>query len=217
MLLIIALDQGERAAARGASGTLLGLVAFSGFVLVYALLAQRAGWGPSLVGAWAVAAVLALAVEAVGASAPGALLAAVASLTVAFVLMPRGRGGEVVPVVSRWDLPLRMALTALLVVSLSAAAAWLGPLAGGILAALPVLASILAVFVHVQSGSGAVADLLRGMVAGMGGFVAFCALIAALVEPVGIVTAFALAVLAGIAVQVAWARGLQNPALRPTT
>ena len=109
------------------------------------------------------------------------------------------RGGE--PLVSRWDLQLRMALTALLVVTLTAAASRFGAIVGGVLAALPVLASILAVFTHARDGTAAVVDLLRGMLGGMAGFVAFCALVAVLVEPLGIAASFAVATVAALAIQ----------------
>jgi hypothetical protein len=106
----------------------------------------------------------------------------------------------------RWDLPVRMAMTALLVVALAAAAARLGPTAGGILAALPVLACVLAAFTHEQHGAAAVTQLLRGMLAGMAGFVVFCALVAGLAEPAGTAAAFALATAAALAAQAAVAR-----------
>ena len=115
------------------------------------------------------------------------------------------RGGD--PVVPRWDLQLRMALTALLAVTLTAAASRFGPVVGGVLAALPVLASILAVFTHARYGAAAVVALLRGMLGGMAGFVTFCALVAVLVEPLGVATSFAVATLAALAIQgtTAWA------------
>jgi uncharacterized membrane protein YjjB (DUF3815 family) len=94
-----------------------------------------------------------------------------------------------------------MAATAGLVAALSAAAAELGPHVGGILTALPVLASVLAVFTLAQHGAPALRDLLRGMVTGMAAFVVFCALVAALVQPAGIATAFAAAVLGALAAQ----------------
>ncbi len=217
VLLVAALDHGAAFAARAASGTLLGLVALSGFVVVYGRLAQRVRWPASLLGAWAAAAALALAVGAVGAGLPGALAAAVLSLAGAFVLLPRGGGGDAWPAVPRWDLPVRMALTAALVVALSAAATWLGPVVGGILAALPVLASILAVFTHERHGAVALADLLRGMVTGMAGFVAFCAVVGALVESAGLLAAFTGAAFAGISVQLWSATGLKFRRRRPTT
>ena len=78
-----------------------------------------------------------------------------------------------------------MVLTAVLVVSLAAAASRLGPVVGGVLAALPALASILAVFTHEQHGAHALVVLLRGMLSGMAGFVVFCALVAVLVDRAG--------------------------------
>jgi hypothetical protein len=99
-----------------------------------------------------------------------------------------------------------MALTATLVVSLTWAAGRLGAVAGGVLAALPVLASILAAFTHARLGAEPVTTLLRGMLAGMAGFACFCALVATLAEPTGIAVAFSVAALATVAVQAATAR-----------
>jgi hypothetical protein len=99
-----------------------------------------------------------------------------------------------------------MALTAVLVVSLTAAANTLGAVVGGILAALPALASVLAVFTHEQEGSAAIAALLRGMLSGMAGFVVFCALVAMLIDRAGVLATFTAAALAAVAVQAATAR-----------
>ena len=73
-----------------------------------------------------------------------------------------------------------MALTAALIVLLTIASGLFGPVVGGMLAALPVLASVLAVFTHREHGSDATIGLLGGMLTGMSGFVAFCAAIALL-------------------------------------
>jgi uncharacterized protein DUF3147 len=207
VLLVAALDHGAAFAADAANGTLLGLVALAGFALVYGRLAQRSGWPASLAAAWAVAGALGPGLAALAVGPPAGLIAAAVSLTVAARLLPRAPDAlPEAPAVPRWDLPLRMALTALLTVSLTAAANRVGPVAGGMLAALPVLASVLAVFTHARYGAAAVAELLRGMLAGMAGFVAFCALVAALAEPAGIATAFVVATAAALAVQVATAR-----------
>jgi len=85
---------------------------------------------------------------------------------------------------------------------------------GGVLAALPVLASILAVFTHARFGAAAVVDLLRGMLGGMAAFVGFCALAGALVEPLGIAASFAAATLAAVAIQLAAARMARPPRRR---
>ena len=67
----------------------------------------------------------------------------------------------------RRELPVRMAFTALLIVLLSLAADRFGPIAAGILSALPTLASVLAVSTHRRHGRDAVLGLLRGMVGGI--------------------------------------------------
>jgi hypothetical protein len=202
VLLIGALEHGPAFAARSAVGTLLGLATLSGFVLAYARTAPHAAWPLSLAAGWAVAAVLALLVGALDVGLAAALATAVLSLALAYRAVPPGDAPPPAPP-PRWDLPLRMAMTALLVAALAAAAARLGPTAGGILAALPVLACVLAVFTHDRHGAPAVAQLLRGMLAGMAGFVVFCALVARLVEPAGIVAAFTLATAAALAAQLA--------------
>src|SRR4051794_9829696 len=93
-----------------------------------------------------------------------------------------------------------MAVTAGLVAVLAAVAGLVGPVAGGILTGLPVLASVLAVFAHRRQGAAAVAALLRGMVAGMTGFGAFCAVIALLVDRLGIAAGFFVAAVAALTV-----------------
>jgi len=236
VLLIAALEHGATFAARAANATLLGLVALAAFAVAYGWTAARAGWRGSLAAGWAAAGLAGLLVGTVAAGPPAGLAAAAVSLGAAHRLLRRGphrlgrpgrdtrragsmpadtdpsargsvepRAGE--PLVPRWDLQLRMALTALLVVTLTAAASRFGPVAGGVLAALPVLASILAVFTHARDGTAAVVDLLRGMLGGMAGFVAFCALVAVLVEPLGIAASFAVATVAALAIQgaTAWA------------
>jgi hypothetical protein len=94
-----------------------------------------------------------------------------------------------------------MGLTAALVVLLTIASELTGPEIGGVLAALPVLASVLAVYTHRAYGSGAVVALLRGMVSGMAAFVGFCAIVALLVVPAGTAVAFLVGAVSAVAVQ----------------
>jgi hypothetical protein len=212
VLLGTALEHGAAFAARAANGTLLGLVALAAFAVAYAGAARRAGWRTSLAAGWSAAGVTGLAVGAVAAGPPAGLIAAASSLALAHgpltrrarrAAMPAARPALAVP---RSDLPLRMALTVALVVSLTWAAGRFGPVVGGVLAGLPVLASILAAFTHARHGADAVTVLLRGMLAGMGGFVVFCALVWLLVEPAGIAVAFAAAAVAAAAAQLVAAR-----------
>jgi hypothetical protein len=228
VLLITALEHGPVFAAQAANGTLLGLVALSAFALAYGRAAAHRGWLPSLAAGWACAAFVAVGVgvgiRSVELSV-GALVA-VLSLIIAHRVLPAGQSKSSAnsppapPAQSalwRREIPLRMAVTVLLVSSLSAEASRLGPMLGGMLAALPVLASVLAVFTHREHGAAALIALLRGMLAGMAGFVAFCEIVAALIVHDGIVPAFAAATVAAMIVQMitAYAPG-SRPSLEPS-
>jgi hypothetical protein len=158
---------------------------------------------------WGAAATLAALLGAVDAKPLVSLVAATLSLVVAYCALPGGEVALGLAPAPRWDLPFRMALTALLVVSLAAAASRLGPVVGGILAALPALASVVAVFTHGQNGAAALSALLRGMISGMAGFVVFCALVAALVDHAGAAVTFTAAALAAVAVQAVWLAALR--------
>ena len=212
VLLIDAHERGSEFAARAASSTLLGLLTLSVFVVVFGRVACRASWKPSLLTGWiaALAAAALLGAKELGTAA--SLAVATASLTAAFVALPPARDQARHPPPLRYELPLRMIATAGLVAALSAAAAELGPHVGGLLTALPVLASVLAVFTLAHHGAPALHDLLRGMVSGMAAFVVFCALVAVLVQPAGIVLAFGAAVIGAVVAQgaAAWstARGI---------
>ncbi|HEY7622193.1 MAG TPA: hypothetical protein VH834_20655 [Solirubrobacteraceae bacterium] len=202
VLLIEAQTHGAAFAAHAAAGTLLGLAALSGFAVAYARAAQRVGWRASLAAGWAAAAAIGAVVAASGAGALAGPPVAAASLALAYRALPRGRGAvHAQRLAPPWDLPLRMAVTSVLVVALVAAADRLGPSIGGILAALPTLAGVLAVFTHRQRGAAAVAELLRGMLHGMAGFLVFCVLVAALVGRAGVPGAFAGAAFAAAVVQ----------------
>ena len=215
VLLIAAHEHGSAFAAKTASGTLLGLVALSAFALAYGRTALGAGWPTSLAAGWATAAAIAVLLGTVKAGPLAGLVAATLSLLVARRALPSSAAIRATTPArpSRWDLALRMVLTAVLVVSLAAAAGRLGPVIGGMLAALPVLASILAVFTHEQHGAQAVVVLLRGMLSGMAGFVIFCALVAVLVDRAGVGATFTVAAVAAVGVQAATALAASRPPL----
>lgn len=206
LLLIIAQRRGDPAAASAAQATLLGLVALSGFAFAYAMAARSARWPASLATGWACAIMSASLAgwSLAGAGFPAALTAAVLSLAAArFALRSTETDPHEGPLPQRprGDVAVRMALTAALIVLLTALSDLFGPLVGGLLAALPVLASVLAVFTHRVDGPRAAIVMLRGMLTGMAGFVAFCAAIALLAAPAGTALAFVTATACAVAAQ----------------
>lgn len=206
VLLIAAQQHGAVFAGRAANGTLLGLVTLSGFVATYARTAGRGPWPTSLAAGWTCAALLAVLVGWMGhgVGLPASLGAGTLSLVLAHRMLPRSDPSVMAvaqPSPLDNNVPLRMAITALLVGGLAAAAGLVGPLVGGLLAALPVLASVLAVFTHRRHGREALVALLRGMLVGMVGFVGFCAVVSLLIGSAGTAPAFAAAGATAVALQ----------------
>jgi hypothetical protein len=216
ILIAIYTEHGDRFAARSAAGALAGLLSLTAFVLAYAWIARRLSWLPTLVLSWAIYALATLVLDDVEISAELALPLVLGSFAAAVALMPRTRARPQPASAPRWDLALRVGVTAAFVVALTAAAGALGPRLSGLLAAFPVLASVLSIFIHAQDGPDAVADFLRGMLRGLAGFAAFCFVVALLLPGSGPVAAFALATLVALAVNgVLAARAIRPGCERP--
>jgi hypothetical protein len=73
------------------------------------------------------------------------------------------------------------------------------------------------VFTHARHGRDALVAMLRGMLGGLGAFVSFCALIALLVEPAGVTSAFVVATAAALLAQLVVALLHAPPSARPSS
>ena len=201
ILWFIALEQGADFAAVAAIGTLNGVLAILVFGMSYAWAATRYHWPASLALAYVA---YALAAAAVGA-APLVLLVAAPAVLVALVFAPRAyprREAVRLPGKPPNDLLLRMALGAVLVLTVTHFAENLGPSLSGVLAMFPVMNTVLALFTHRSAGSGAVIQLLRGMVYGLYAFATFCVVLAWALPRTGSGAAFLWALAAAGIVQV---------------
>jgi hypothetical protein len=203
VLLIVALEHGTHFAARAASASLLGLVALSCFVVVFAHAARAGAWPRALAAGWAAFVALALALSTLALASGAAFAIALGGFALAALLMPDKDAGpeRARAALPRWDLPARALATAALVVSLTGAAGGLGARLTGVLTPFPVAMSVLAAFVLAQHGSRESNELLRGFLRGAAGFATFSLLVALLVIPAGPGVAFALALLGAFAVQ----------------
>lgn len=211
ILIAIDAEHGDAFAARSATGALAGLLSLTVFVLAYAWVARRLPWPGALLVSWALYALATATLDALTPSAELALPLVLGSFAAAYRLMPRAHVEHERGARPRWDLVLRVGVTAAFVIALTAGAGALGPRLSGLLAAFPVLASVLSVFIHSQDGAGAVADFLRGMLSGLAGFASFCFVVALVLPGPGPVVAFALATLVALAVNGA----LAARAIRP--
>jgi hypothetical protein len=194
VLFFLALEQGPRFAADATVGTILGLLGICVYTMGY-LVGSR--WNAPA--ALAVAALgyvgLGLAAQPVTGAPFGVLVAlVVVAIGGVIQLLPTSTGPAVARVHPAWDLPARVGVGTALVVGLTTIAPSLGPVASGLVATFPAYVSVLAVFEHLHGGRLAGLSVLRGLLVGLFGTVAFHVVIRTLVVPFGVALTFAIAV-----------------------
>jgi hypothetical protein len=199
-LAFLAVEQGNAFAAEAARATLVGLIAVSAFAVAYAWTSVRTAWPLSLLAGWGAFGVVTVAAQAVRWSAPAALVATLASFAVAARVLPRDRGRAAPAPSPVWDLPLRMAGTLAVVLTVTSVADRLGPALSGALTPFPVALAVVLVFAHAQQGPPLAIRLLHGFLPAMWGFALFCLVIAVATVPLGAWLGFALALAAQAAV-----------------
>jgi hypothetical protein len=99
------------------------------------------------------------------------------------------------------DLPVRMIAGAAMVVFVTTVGPNFGATISGMLATIPTIAAVMAIFTHAQEGPDRTVGVMRGMTHGLLGFASFLTVLAATLEPLGVVRAFALGAVAVVAVQ----------------
>lgn len=198
----LALSPGPRFAASAAIGIMAGTASQAFFCVLYAWVAQRRGWGPSLLAGTAGFVAVTAALNFVVLSAPVTFGMMIVVLVVAIALMAKRSNRQAEQIrYPRWDIPARMVVATSFVVILTAVAPLLGPRLAGLLAPYPLYATVLATFAHRIQGTAPAVAVLRGLLLGLFAFAAFFFTVAQLLTGYGIVIAFTAAVAAVLAVQ----------------
>ena len=178
---------------------LLGVVGIASYVLAYIAVAHWTGWPASLAAAAAAYVTAGLATSGLRPSLLVAGGLGAASLVGAFLVMPRplaSRGPRPLP---WWDIPMRMLATAALVAVITLFADVLGPQFSGVAATFPVILTVVGAFTHHRWGLAAVTELARGITLSLLSFVAFFLVVGSSVAERGLVTSYALAAAAALA------------------
>jgi len=200
ILLFILLEQGADFTSRAALGSLLGIVAWAGFSLVYAYCCLRLRWWWCTLLGWLAYSLLAWLMLPVQLGRLWAYLLVCAVLALMTLAFPRTELPRLTLVHSRSELWLRMASASAMIVALTALARTLGPMASGILSAFPAYTTILAVFNHRQQPAAAV-RVLKGLTAGLYTAATFLVVLSAALLRYGAVRSFVLAGVAALLVQ----------------
>jgi hypothetical protein len=194
-------------------GIELAVVCITVFIVAYGVTARFAGWLVSFISAFVLYAASAWLVQQLPAppvapedlAAPlcMAALAGAIALGVGYALLPRPRGTTLPQALPWWDIPMRMVATGALVAVLLLTADALGPTLSGIVAAYPVIMSVVCTFTHHRWGREAVWSILRGVTLSLFAFVAFFLVVGLLLPSVGLIVSYVLAALVALAITTA--------------
>ena len=202
ILLVLALVHGPTFGGEAAAGTLLGLCALTTFVVVYGRVSPALGPAASVVCGWTGFLVAVAILDQIELPALIAFMIAAASFALGLRLLHTPPDApQPIGELPWWDLPARALAALALVLALTAASGSLGPGLSGLLAPFPIITSVLAVFTHLHGGAEQVKILLRNFLIGFYGFAAFCLVLTVSLPSQRIGVAFALALLAALAVQ----------------
>jgi len=200
--IFLALDEGPDFAATAARAGLLGLVAVAGFCAAYVLVARKGGWLAAAlagIGAYLLAASF-LAHISVGPAVSFCLV--LAAIFAARTIAGRPSLGAAARVPAWWDIPLRMASAACMVLAITECALFLGARWSGLLSPFPVFASIMAVFSHREVGQAGARRLLSGVITGSAASASFFLLVGWMVRQHTLLFTYSAA--AGAALLVSW-------------
>jgi hypothetical protein len=199
-LVVLLLTEGSQVATTAAQGTVSGLFAGVLFCLTYGLLAPvlRLAWR-TLPVALAVSVLGPIAMSQVAQTWVRLLIIALV-VVVAFRLWPAPATTLPVRKPARWDLPVRAATAGGLVFVLTTLAPVLGATLAGILAGAPVVLTVVTPATHHNYGPLAAVGLVRGTLRSIPGTATFVTVVSYTLIPLGGVPAFALGLLAMLAV-----------------
>jgi hypothetical protein len=204
LILLFTLEQGPEFAAKAAETSPLGVVSLVGFCVMYLMVARNSSWPLSVLCGWVFYACSTFLLQKL--RSPWWLNGVIALVAIAIAtrLLARPNAPLLPRTVQPWDIPARMAATALLVVLLSETASHLGSQLSGLLTPFPVVTTVIAVFAQRDQGYPGARRTLQGLLASMPAFVTFCLVLALTLVPFGPWLGFASAIAVNVALQ-SWA------------
>jgi hypothetical protein len=197
--IFLALDPGPAFSAQTAHVILQSTPAATLHCLAFALAAQRFGWLVSLSIGWTSFLLLGFLCTAITMPVWLAATLAFLSLVIALVLLPKV-AHSVGPVhIPRSEMAVRMLFALLIAAAATIGATTLGPTFSGILLTFPISGSVMPAFTRAIYGGQATAQLIRGFILGLFGFVAFFTVVPLFLERLGLLATYFLAAIVGIA------------------
>jgi hypothetical protein len=200
ILLFLLLQEGRQFASAAAGGSLLGIIPWAAFGLVYAYCCTKLPWWPSTLAGWAAYIAVAWFLLRFHPSLVWSFVMVLAALIAILFSFPQPSYKDLQLPRRKYELWLRMITATAMVVTLTAVAKALGPLRSGILSAFPAYTTILAVFNHQHSAAAAVL-VLRGVTMGLFTAATFFLVLSIFLARTGAILSFSVALAAAGLVQ----------------
>lgn len=198
--VFLALEHGTTFAAQATLGSLIAMVAQTGFCVVYYKLAVL-GEIRALAGATAIFVILASLLQWSGLHQFPLFVLSILTVTVALSLLPKNATRADKIDLPWWDLPLRMVLVTFFVVGVTLIAPYVGPRASGLLGSFPVMTAILGFFAHRTVSPASAQQIMRGIIVGLLSCSTFFYVLSLTLTRLGLFTAYTSATLCLLAIQ----------------
>ncbi|MEJ6980384.1 hypothetical protein WG906_07975 [Pedobacter sp. P351] len=197
----LALENGRYFASLSAKGIILGAISLALYATVYAASSVRFSWLLSALAGWIAYFGATFFLREFELSLMPAFFLTILALLAFLAFFPKYKeeSKEIVP--PKWDIPVRILLATLFIISLTYVSADLGPKLSGLLSTFPIFGTIFAVTTHHLYGSNACIKLLKGVIVSLLSFSVFFAIISYFIQTLSIGFTFWLATFICLLVQ----------------
>jgi hypothetical protein len=193
VLFFLTLDNGAEFGVGACAGIELGVICICAYMLAYGAASAVAPW-PLCLGAASAAFVgAAWAMQEMQLDLVTTASLAAICLLVTYLLLPAPVARTMPAPLPRWDIPVRMLTTLVLVAAISFFANALGAQLSGVVSTFPVTVSVVGAFTHHQWGRDAARSMLRALALSLLAFVAFFLAVGLTLPAVGLMPSYGLA------------------------
>lgn len=163
-VLIVGLQEGQSFAKTAALGVLIGQLSLIVFSFVYALAAGQLKWGRAITVATIAVCVSGYIFNQINFSNIGAIISLFLLWAIALALFPAYEKPVDKVTAPKWELPVRLLTTMVIILVLSGLANTLGSRVSGALSTYPVIISVLGSFSHRRNGPAHLIATLQALI-----------------------------------------------------
>ncbi|MBV6397377.1 MAG: hypothetical protein HFACDABA_02991 [Anaerolineales bacterium] len=210
VVFFLALSHDAAFAASATLGVISGGISLVIYALTYAWIATRFRWQAAIIGSLTAFLICTAILQNLSFPLFPVFFTVIGAIVLSLRMIPNGQVEPSSASAGRWDIPARILIGTGFILLLTGSAPFIGPRLTGLLATIPLYASILTVFAHRRQGAAAASHVLRGLLHGLFAFAGFFLTLNLLLERASLAAAFLSAILVALTVQGASLRSLRQ-------